>query len=1201
MDIETFINIFTLAVTLAGLLISLFKYIDSPKRGWLYIIFFFLADILSEYYWTAYTLIIKEDPDVSALLAYFGWNIAYLILAYASVKLKPADCRRFFHPLILLPIPVNAIQFFIYIRYGGLFNNLWQCTLSTVIACVCMQVILHYIKEKKNGAHFPYFHTAALFYIFTQYGSWTSSCFDFESPATDPYYYFSFATYVITLFFCSAINKDYIAEGHTSPGKDPSSKKSNFSLKLIVSLLIIGCCTAGFYLAGWMKNTVPEGGATNDTYSFIASVLFMISVFLAIIILAITYVIASRNRNINDISNDQGKRSRFNLMFTILITLVLMVISVLYNTIIYYRASVSAIYDSFEEQSSIAATDLENYLTKAISTQKVTADTIELMLHKGRSQEDILQYILDQTKMQAKHLDENFTGLYGYIRGEYMDGLGWVPPDDYVATERGWYKAAVEGNGNTVIVSPYVDAQTQSVVITIAKMLPDMENDVSYDSHNVAALDVIVNHIQNTTENISIGGKGNAMIVNYDGFIVAHKDREKLGVNVRDIYGSELMDRIIETEYGNIKTDVSGEPSSLFINRVMDQWYIVVMVGNDELFKDVYSQLGFNIIVSLVIFSLITFFYYISYINEQASSKKIEEMSVSKQKQEYEAEVLRLEKLSADEANKAKSKFLADMSHEIRTPINAILGMNEMILREADNKNLQEYARNIEISGKNLLQLINSILDFSKIEDGKMEILPVDYSVRSLITYLINSIQERAESKGLTLNIDIDHDIPSELYGDDTRINQIILNLLTNAVKYTPEGSVTLKMQLRKKDKDKALIYVEVKDTGIGIRESDMERLFESFERLDEIRNRNIEGTGLGISITTSLLKLMNSELKVESTYGEGSVFSFELWQVIRSDDPIGDYKAPSVKEHEAYQESFHAPSAHILIVDDTRMNLTVVANLLKKTDIRIDTASGGEEAIKLCDENTYDLILMDQRMPGMNGTQALEQIRALKSAKNIDNPVICLTADAIRGARERYIAEGFTDYLTKPVDGKSLERAMLNYLPKDKIETDLSSAADTSTAETANESTDAKTYDDPLFAALKAIDVNIDTGLSFSGNSAEVYKSILAEYASEYDSRSKSIKDHYSKKDWENYSIFVHSLKSTSKTIGAMKLSEAAAELEAASADKKEAVINAGHEDAMKMYSEIVSVIRNNMDIPDEEDDDDDILEFAPSGDDNT
>ena len=300
---------------------------------------------------------------------------------------------------------------------------------------------------------------------------------------------------------------------------------------------------------------------------------------------------------------------------------------------------------------------------------------------------------------------------------------------------------------------------------------------------------------------------------------------------------------------------------------------------------------------------------------------------LSRQEQEYHQEVLRLEKQAADEASEAKSRFLADMSHEIRTPINTIIGMNEMILRETDNRDIIGYSRNIKQSGNSLLQLINGILDFSKIEDGKMEIVPVRYSFASQISYLVNSISDRAAAKNLDLNTNLDSGIPSELFGDDARINQVLMNLLTNAVKYTEKGSVTLSVSQVTRREERIQLCYEVMDTGIGIKEEELPRLFESFERLDTVRNRNIEGTGLGMTITGRLLELMGSSLKVKSTYGKGSTFSFELWQKIENPEPVGDFREAlnDTSPDDTYHESFHDVDTRILVVDDTKLNIFVV------------------------------------------------------------------------------------------------------------------------------------------------------------------------------------------------------------------------------------------------------------------------------------
>ncbi|MBO4847464.1 MAG: response regulator [Lachnospiraceae bacterium] len=1137
----------------------------------------------------------NENPDVSEFIAYFGWNTAFVALFVAIWLMRTPESKRYFNILLLLPIPLNIAQFLLFITYGGIFNNLWQCTFMTLIVMGCMQSILYYLKNKKNGASFPYFAMVLFLFSLSEMGMWISSCFTFENDLTNPYYHFGLINYSLIVFLPWSVGKFYESEGEKEHEKSAVEMRSQLLLQTIVSIIILACCVGGFYLANWMKGLLPQSSEGQKSYKIIIVMLFIISIIMVILILAVVYIIASRYKsNIDNRKNDVSvKRGKFNLIFTILITLILMIFLVSYNSKLFYRVSVKSIYELGEDNSETTATDLENYLSVSQSTLNVVADTVELMYKNGDDQERILQYLTVQTDSLFESFDENFTGLYAYIRGEYMDGSGWVPPDDYRVESRDWYKEAVEADGKTIIVSPYVDAHTHDVVITICRLIDDGKPHGSYEQRNVVALDVIVNHIQEVTERVDIGGKGYAMIVNSDGFIVSHKDPELRGKNFGDVFNRDLLTTIIFTRNGMLNSVINDQECTLFVNEVMDQWYVVLVVNDAELLEDARSQLVVNIIVSLTIFAFISFVYFLGYKNEQAYGKKMEELSVSKQKQEYEAEVLRLEKLAADEANKAKSKFLADMSHEIRTPINAILGMNEMILRESVSSAILEYARNIKNSGRNLLQLINSILDFSKIEDGKMEIVPVRYSVNSLITYLINSIQEKADAKNLKLCVNVDPNIPSELFGDDTRINQIILNLLTNAVKYTPEGSVTLNMEARERMPDKVKLLVEVKDTGIGIKETDMDRLFESFERLDVTKNRNIEGTGLGMSITTRLLDLMNSELHVESKYGEGSAFSFELWQKIENEEPIGEFKmiATEDEDDDSYQESFHAPNAHILIVDDTKMNITVAVSLLKKTQVNIDKAISGEEAIELADKNVYDVILMDQRMPGMDGTQTLARIRDLESKKNLNTPVICLTADAIRGAREHYISQGFNDYLTKPVDGRSLEKTLVTYLPEDKVEKLDHSVKRNNTVTVKKK--------EPLFDMLKSAGIDTDKGLGFCMKDEEVYKNILSEYVTESVERRANIVKYHSLNDWDNYSIYVHSLKSSSKTIGAMDLSGIAAGLESAANDKDETVIKRDHERALNMYDKVVASIRDAMGIVDNfsssKPEDDDVLEFVP------
>ncbi len=526
-----------------------------------------------------------------------------------------------------------------------------------------------------------------------------------------------------------------------------------------------------------------------------------------------------------------------------------------------------------------------------------------------------------------------------------------------------------------------------------------------------------------------------------------------------------------------------------------------------------------------------------------------------------ETKYFRQESYLADAANRAKSEFLSSMSHEIRTPINAVMGMGEMILRESKEPETLEYAENLQNAARNLLGIVNDILDFSKIEAGKMDIIPVEYSLGSLLNDLVNMIRQRAEKKGLAFIVEASPELPSVLFGDEIRIKQVITNILTNAVKYTEEGSVTLRVSHEPKEDGSILLCVSVIDTGIGIKEEDMKKLFSAFERIEEKRNRAIEGTGLGMNITRQLLALMGTELQVESVYGEGSAFSFRIEQKVMNPAPLGDFREAyrkSLSQHKAYHEAFTAPEAHILVVDDTVMNLTVVKGLLKQTKIRIDTAESGMECLKLAEKNHYDVIFLDHRMPGMDGIETLQKLR--QSADNQTVPVISLTANAISGAREEYLAAGFQDYLTKPIDSNRLEELLLRYLPKEKVV--LSSGGN-------SEEPTEQPGQDSLPGWLRDVrGLDIQAGVQHCG-SEEAYVSALKVFAESILSGAAEIEGYYVQEDWQNYTTKVHALKSSSRIIGAQELSERARRLEDAG--------NAGYVDEIRECTgELLSLYRS-------------------------
>lgn len=395
------------------------------------------------------------------------------------------------------------------------------------------------------------------------------------------------------------------------------------------------------------------------------------------------------------------------------------------------------------------------------------------------------------------------------------------------------------------------------------------------------------------------------------------------------------------------------------------------------------------------------------------------------------------QKKEIEELNRMQSRFFSSMSHEIRTPINTIIGLNEMILREEVSDEVAADAKSIQGASKMLLALINDILDISKIESGKMDIVPAAYELGAMLSDIVNMIWIRAKQKGLEFHIDVDQSTPSQLFGDEVRIKQILINVLNNAVKYTSEGSITLSIQCKKKEYDRAFISYSITDTGMGIKKESIPYLFSAFKRVDEKKNRYIEGTGLGLSIVKQLVELMGGDIAVNSIYTKGSTFVITLPQGVVGHAKIGKLDLEARHElnvRERYKQSFEAPKARVLIVDDNETNLMVVEKLLRETKVKIDTVTSGAECLKKTLQNQYDVIFMDHLMPVMDGIECLHAIRTQTGGLNHNIPIVILTANAGGENQALYRREGFDGYLLKPVSGIQLETELLRHLPKELV-----------------------------------------------------------------------------------------------------------------------------------------------------------------------
>ena len=763
--------------------------------------------------------------------------------------------------------------------------------------------------------------------------------------------------------------------------------------------------------------------------------------------------------------------------------------------------------------------------------------------------------ILDDYDKAVKWLDsiaKHYSSIsVCYIANPYKEHTvimnnGWQPEADWKVEEREWYRETEKSVEGRSISAPYYDEQTGYYCITISKMVYGENGEFL----GIFGIDLYMDKI------VDIFGETYSedeyvFLVDPNGDIINHPNDEYQ-------MSSDIKVNIKDTPYYEA---YKGKTSEMYTFRDYDgvRRCCKYIVDNDTGFsifivwdwKQVYL---YQIIYTAfyAVFVLVMIIVIIVLINKVIKSQTLMNNKLSEAVQE------------ATIAGKAKTDFLAQMSHEIRTPINAVIGMDEMILRETDDPAIREYASDIKSASKTLLTLINGVLDFSKIESGKMEIVPVKYDTAEMIDSLVNMISDRADKKGLTLNLDIDEKLPKTLFGDDMRIRQVITNLLTNAVKYTDQGSVSFTMRGEDITEEECTLFVEVKDTGIGIKEEDMEKLFESFRRIEERRNRTIEGTGLGMSIVDGILKLMGSSLVVESKYGQGSSFSFRIIQKIIDKDTLGQYQRHrDEKVVDKDKNELKIIKADVLVVDDNVMNLKVAKGLMKKFGLVPDLAVSGREAMEQVKKKRYDIILMDHMMPGMDGIETLKAIRN-DALIGDDTVVIALTANAISGAREMYISEGFRDYLSKPINPTELEEMLEKYLPEDRIERwDMSDGRNL------------KEEEEPVLAELREKGFNIDAALGYAMDDKELYKELLTTYAQSYEERLPDIRKAHDEAEWKDYKTYVHALKSSSKTIGADTLSDMALKQELAAIEQDTAVIEEGYAAVLDEYKKVVEAIR--------------------------
>lgn len=886
-------------------------------------------------------------------------------------------------------------------------------------------------------------------------------------------------------------------------------------------------------------------------------------------IISYSSIIRTEEKQTGKKKKKHGMNKRFR---TLIVALMLFVM-----TISFY-SNMSATYRWGNVQMQSEAKNYEFQLSEWINSQKSILDMFCSVISTNPEMlddyEGTVEY-LNRITMQYPDISVSYMTNPEREHTVYMNN-GWEPDADWKVEERQWYIDTLASESGWSISVPYYDEQTGGYCVTFSEMV---YHDETGEFLGIFGIDFFMDKLVDILGD-SYSDVGYAFLVDTSGHIINHP------------YGNYQMSQdkqtnIAELSYGEVAVDGT---STKVIKDYDDTYRILLAVRNDASKFAVYVTSNvwqiYGRVVTYGTFCVATFLLCIILVYRLLTGLI-----------KWQDETNRQMKEAADTAiaaGKAKSQFLAQMSHEIRTPINAVLGMNEMILRESPEDSIRGYAKNIKAAGRTLLSIINSILDFSKIEDGKMEIIPVKYQVASVIHNLVNSISTRAKAKSLTFIVDIDETLPSVLLGDDVRITQVIMNLLTNAVKYTEEGTVTLSVKEDRRDADSIYLKVSVKDTGIGIKEEDLSKLFESFSRLEEKRNRNIEGTGLGMAIVTKLLAMMESELLVNSTYGEGTEFLFVLKQSIIEQEPIGNYMERLEQSTYSFESEryLYAPDAKILVVDDNEMNLMVAKNLLHLNGIVPDLATSGEEAIAMIRKKTYDIVFMDHMMPKMDGIETLEKLRSEHLLKE-NVTVIALTANAVVGAKETYLEAGFDDYLSKPIEVNQMEKKIAKHLPPEKVsyrvkdesatEPKMYDASSSGTENVKEEPVKEKevTESDDIIVKLKEKGFNTESGLAYCAGELEFYTIILQEYVNSFTDKSSKLEEYYVTENWKDYRILVHSIKSGTKTVGEDTVSEEARLLEDAAKVEDADYIKthhanmlAGFKNSVEAVAEVLSVV---------------------------
>ncbi|MCL2237771.1 MAG: ATP-binding protein [Treponema sp.] len=664
-------------------------------------------------------------------------------------------------------------------------------------------------------------------------------------------------------------------------------------------------------------------------------------------------------------------------------------------------------------------------LREAETILQTVSQNILIMILRGDSAEVVHKHMLEITDYLASDnmRVSGFNGIYGFFYkfapsspagGMFLDGSGWVPPDDYMPKERPWYIAAIEANGNIASTTPYISLFPGAAVISYSRLIFDNDG----NPLGVICSDIRLDKMADYVVNMRLAENGFGMLLSKNLEIIATLSKEHIGKHLTELPDKGITNAVNKLNNGIdifeyiIRDDAHDSDFILFTKRLENGWHIGIFTPIDKYYRQVTSMRFFIAILGIIL----------------AFTLSLVLLRIAREKQKADEE-----SLEAKAASKTKSDFLATMSHEMRTPLNVIIGLSETEMQETNKSNIAQIHR----CGTTLLEIVNDILDISKIEAGKFELYPDVYDTALMLNDTIVISKVRIGSMPINFVLEIDGSFPGKLIGDELRVKQILNNLLSNAIKYTKRGTVTLGVSFLPKDAASVIVRFKVEDTGIGIRAQDMDKLFTNYIQLDAGANRKTEGTGLGLPIVKNLAELMNGGITVKSEYGKGSCFTAEIIQGFNELEPIGNETAENLRSFNFADERkkdkidfIWVPETKVLVVDDIRVNQTVMKGLLAPYGLDVKTAISGEEAVNKVMENEYDIVFMDHMMPEMDGVEVTAKIRAWeKDAGRKRIQIIAMTANAISGMREFYLENGFDDYISKPVIPEDLHDLLIKWV----------------------------------------------------------------------------------------------------------------------------------------------------------------------------